>query len=62
MCIVWIERRRERRGKEASADKRQIVQVPADGFRDGGVGDDELAHSAEEGVSVDVLSCGLSLL
>ena len=35
----------------------QIVQVSADGLRDGDMGNDESSYCAEEGLSVDILSC-----
>lgn len=35
----------------------QIVQVPADGLRDGDLGDDEFIGCAQESLSIDILPC-----
>ena len=35
----------------------QTLQIPADGFRARGLGDDDAADCAQEGVSLDLSSC-----
>lgn len=35
----------------------QIIQVPADGLRDGNLGDDEFIDCAQEGLQIDILPC-----
>lgn len=46
---------KKKRAKLTNDITTQIIQVPADGFRNGDMGDDQSAHSAQEGLPVYIL-------
>ena len=50
----WQDRR-ESKHVELTPGDSQTIQVPADGFRDGNMGDDKPLDSAEESLQIDIL-------
>lgn len=49
----------DKRWNMQADDRLKTVQVPTDGLRDGSLGNDFPAHSAQESFSVDILPCML---